>query len=157
MESIRQYILSVISVAILCAMAQMLLTNGLASSLVKLITGLMITVVALQPILEIDLTELNGYFLPVSTNGLYAAEAGAHASENAVSELIVQRLETYICNKAEEMGAEVTADVLLAEENPPVPETIMVIGNISPYVKARLSECMQKDLGVSKDNQIWIS
>lgn len=157
MDSIRQYILSVICTTVLCALVHTFLSGGTMGSLVKLITGLMVTLVVLNPVLDIDLIRIDTYFDGLSADGMWAAEEGKLAAMDVLSKRIKERTEAYICGKAGEMGASVIVDVRVSEGNPPVPEKITISGAAAPYIKASLSDCIEKDLGISEDDQIWIS
>lgn len=157
MEEIRQYILSVISISILCGLAQMFFSGSSTGSVVKLITGLMITITVVGPILQNKNISFITYFENIAVEGDWAVREGEEAAVIATAELIKDRTESYICDKAADMGAVITVDVNLRDGMPPVPSEVTVRGAVSPYVKKQLMSCLQEDLGINEDQQIWIS
>lgn len=157
MTEIRQYILSVIVISFLCGLAQLFLNGSNLDSVVKLITGLMITITVVSPFTQDQDLSLNTYFERISAEGKWAVADGQEASMNAAAELIKEKTESYICDKAAEMGAVITVEVMLDENTPPVPSEVTVRGNVSPYIKKQLEYCLQKDLGINEDKQVWIS
>lgn len=156
-DSIRQYILSVVCIAVLCALIQMLLAGGSMESLVKLVTGLTITLIVLNPVLNIGLIRIDTYFDDLAADAALITEEGEGAATDMVSKHIKERTEAYICDMANELGVKVSVDVRVIEGNPPAPAEITVTGTVAPYVKTRLSDIIEKDLGISEDDQIWIS
>ena len=69
--------------------------------------------------------------------------------------LINQRLETYILDKADVWGTALTVSFQNYGENM-MPEQVVLRGKVSPYVKAQLQQSITSDLGIAKENQIWI-
>lgn len=156
MDTIRQYILSVICVVIMCGLIQMIFPCG-ESSLIKLITGLVVTVAVISPVLTPGNFSLGIYLDQISADGQWAVRDGEQAAIQTASEIIKEASETYILDKAAEFGAEVTVDVRLSEDTPPVPTEITVKGTVSPYIKKQLTAYIQDELGIAEENQIWIS
>lgn len=157
MGSIRQYILSVICIAVLCGLAQALFSKSSTHTLVKLITGLMVTITVIGPLLRQTDFSLGAYLDRISADGSWAVAEGEEAAIQAMSARIKEKTETYILDKAVQMGATITVDVKLEEGMPPTPAEITVKGTVSPYVKKQLSDCLRNDLGIPEDKQIWIS
>lgn len=157
MDAIRQYILSVICIAILCGLTQTLFSKSSTGTLVKLITGLMITITVIGPLLRETDFSLGLYLDEISADGQWAVAKGEEAAIQTMSERIKEKTETYILDKAAQMGAAITVDVNLEESMPPAPAEITIKGTVSPYVKKQLTDCLRNDLGIPEDKQIWIS
>ena len=157
MEGLRQYILAVISMAILGGIVLLLFRSGPYEGTVKLITGLMVTVTVVAPLMKDSDISFSRLWEGISTDGSAAVSYGEKAAKTATSVYIKESMETYISNKAKEMGAEISAEVKLQDDILQVPEEITLIGEISPYLKVRLSETIQSEIGISEENQIWIS
>ena len=47
-------------------------------------------------------------------------------------------------------------DITICREGTPIPERAVLYGQVSPYVKGQLMEILEKDLGIAKENQVWI-
>ena len=157
MAEIRQYVLSIIAISLLCGVVQLFFVGSNLFNLVKLITGLMITITVVSPIIRIQDFSLKTYFDTINVDGSWAVMEGQEAARNAMSERIKQQTESYICDKAAELGAVITADVILDTQEPPVPSQVTIRGEISPYVKKQLKHCLQKELGIIEEKQLWIS
>jgi len=157
MTEIRQYVLSVIAISLLCGIAQLFFSGSSISPVVKLITGLMITISAVSPILRDMDISFDTYFENITFEQSWAVKKGEEAAANVASEFIKDRTETYICDKAAAMGATIAVEVILTGDTPPVPSEVTVRGHVSPYVKKQLSSFLQKDLGINEDKQTWIS
>lgn len=157
MSAVRQYILSVICIAILCGVVQTLFSKGSTGSLVKLITGLMITVTAIGPLLRGYDLSFDVFLDKISADGNWVIAEGERAREQELSKCIKETAETYIMDKAAKMGAAITAEVKLNDETPPVPAAVTLRGGVSPYVKKQLEGYLWTDMGIPEDKQVWIS
>ena len=70
--------------------------------------------------------------------------------------IIKGETEAYILDKAASLGVELEVDVLLEDMYPMAPKTVRLSGSVSPYVRNRLQNIIAEELGISKENQIWI-
>lgn len=156
MTEIRQYVLSLIAISLLCGITQLFFSGSSISPVVKLITGLMVTIAAVSPILRDMDISFDSYFENITFEQDWAVKKGEEAAANVAAEFIKNRAETYICDKAAAMGATVTAEVILSDDMPPVPAEVKVKGDVSAYVKKQLISCLQRDLGINEDKQTWI-
>ena len=156
MNAVCRYLFSLIVTVVLCGIMRMLIPDD-KRIMTQLVTGLVITVVMLSPVLTNEKIKFEDYFDRISVDSDFAVQEGMIAAKQASSEYIEVESETYILNKATEMGADVSVDVVLSDAELPVPNGITVCGLISPYVKAKLSACIRNDLGIAEDAQIWIS
>lgn len=156
MAAIAQYVFSVIATAIFCGLIQLLFDNdtGMAS-LMKFITGLVMTIAVISPILNSNFTILEEYMESIQVMRSDVVWEGESMARNAVQDIIKQEAEAYILDRATALDAAVTVQVTLSEDDPPVPVSATVTGEVSPYVKKQLSEVMQEELGISKEQQIW--
>ena len=100
---------------------------------------------------------MKNYFDQFSISSDFAVQEGTLSAKYASSEYIKTKSEAYILDKATEMGADVNIDVVLSDDQLPVPAGITVCGAVSPYVKAKLSACIRDELGIAEDEQVWIS
>ena len=157
MDSIRQYILSVICMVIVCGVLQLIFQEGANASLIKLISGLIVTITVLSPLLKDKILQWDLTIENIATDGGLAVEEGERVAENALTGLIKEKTQTYILTKASEMGTDVTVDVEVQEMYPNTPKAVTIKGKVSPYVKQQLANCMRQDLGIAEEDQIWIS
>lgn len=156
MDGLRQYFISVISAAMICAvMSGILGKKGTIGSLIKLICGVFITLTVIKPIANIQIE----HFLTLSDSyqedAMAAVMMGEKMTEDTLSEIIKTETEAYILSKAKSLNVKVSAEVTLGDGNPPMPVSVVIRGDISPYAKGRLMAIIEEDLGITKENQLW--
>lgn len=156
MNTVYRYLLCVICMVVLCGIIRILF-SGHHHSVMKLVTGLAVTVVMLSPILEVTSYPLDMDFRKYLEDSDISVQEGIDSAKRVSSEYIKSKSETYILNKAEEMGAHVSIDIALSDAELPVPEQITLRGTVPPYVRQQLADCIQNELGIAEDGQIWIS
>lgn len=157
MDSVRQYVLSVICVVIVCGILQLLLHSGMSASVAKFLSGLIVTITVLNPLLGDDLLHWDSAFEEISVSGELAVAEGEAAAQNLLIQHIKEKTRTYILTVASQMGADVSVEVQLQKEYPNAPQTVTIKGAVSPYVKQQLAACLRQDLGIAEEDQIWIS
>ena len=155
MNSLYQYVLRVICTVMLCGTVRFLFC-GEENLTIKMLTGLIMTVVVLTPLLGGEIP-LRSFMNEISIDGEAAVENGTLAARMATNEFIKEKTEAYILNKASELGANIGVDIVLSDDEIRVPTQITVSGTLSPYTKKKLSACIYNELGIPEDEQIWIS
>lgn len=155
MEGLREYVLSVVSAAILCAV---LTTIGgktkQGGAVFKLVTSLFLTFSFLRPIAKFELRELDGLISDWKLEAAAASVTGEGYYEKSLEEVIQKECETYILDKAWALGAALEVSVSLDDHN--IPEDVVLRGRISPYAKTQLQKVLTNELGIAKERQIWI-
>lgn len=157
MDALRQYVLSIVCVVIVCGVAQNLLRDSTVASLVKVVCGMVISVVVLLPIVREDVFHWDLAFEHLNSERLFAVSEGENIAEDLRKQHIKEQTEAYILSKASDLGANIIVSVDLAEEHPNAPESVTIQGEISPYAKQRIAANVAGDLGISEDKQTWIS
>lgn len=156
MESIRQYILSVICVAVVCGVLQMLLAEGTAAALVRIISGLIVTITVLSPVVDENLLQWSVRFDHIMSDVDMAVTEGQTTASDLLKQRILKDTETYILTKAADLGASISVSVTLASDYPNAPESVIIKGEVSPYAKKQLEAYLAKDMGILEENQIWM-
>lgn len=156
MFDFRQYIITVAATsAVGCIFVAICNNKGTTFAIIKLIVGILMTVTILKPVLSL---ELDGFLSYINTPNRYVTEAviaGSEWSDSQTVAIIKEQLEAYILDKALALGASLDVSVTLSEQAPFGPHSIIISGNVSPYVKSQLSEIIVTDLGVSMEKQTW--
>lgn len=156
MEALRQYILSVTAAAILCGIVKSLCSGASFEKGIHMLCGLVLAVTVLTPVLRIDLDQLIGKFTAsYSQDALAVTTFGAESYQNSLSALIKQKSEAYILDKAAQLNAPVDVSIEISAEDLPLPVFAHIQGDISPYAKHQLSQILEHDLGIPKENQKW--
>ena len=157
MEQIRTYLLGIIAAAVVCGIVTQLMSNkGTIAAVIKLLTGVFMLFVVIQPLTRVSLSSVSGIVSEFSADAQLAAEAGTAMSEDALRESIKKQVEAYILDKAVALNAELTVEVTLSDEDVPVPVAVCLSGKISPYAKTILVEFINEKLDIDKENQTWI-
>ena len=157
MEAIRQYLLTVTVCGIACSVLQSFFQKkGAISGMIKLLTGLVLTVTILSPWMKIQLGDFFVYWESISKDAQVIAEDGIAQSNSEWKKSIKEKTEAYILDKAATLQQELEAEVHLSEATPPVPDSVIIKGNVSPYAKRLLKQMIQVDLGILEENQIWM-
>ena len=131
--------------------------NRSTSKVIKLITGLFLTIAVITPWLRLDFSDLSGYFQEFSISADAAVESGVTFAYEETAAIIKQQTEAYILDKADAIGVDIAVDVCVSNDSPPVPYSVKLCGDIAPYAKVRLIQCISEDLGIPEVRQTWQS
>lgn len=154
MGSWKQYILTLIIWAFSCGIISQILSETKSKELIRLVCGIIMTILILRPLSGIDLESLLEIpFVDMTGAEAYVAE-GEHAAFQQQERCISSACETYILDKARNLGAEICADVSLNEELLPV--SAVIRGEVPQDIQTQLQEILTMDLGIPKENQQWI-
>lgn len=158
MDGVKQYILSVVCAGILCGIIQFpFLEKNNIATVIRLVSGLVLTVTVLSPLIKLDGVKLDSVWKGFCNDGQLAITDGESAAVTFVSDYIKNEVESYILNKARELGTEIRVGVSVDDGSPPVPCNVIIEGIATPYAKKQLTQYIADDLGISEENQIWIS
>ena len=154
----REYILRVVAAAMICAVAGVLLPpKNAAGQIVKLLCGVLLTVTIISPLTKVSFRNITHYFDALSVDADAYVENGSKLKQEKLAAIIKERTESYILDKAGQMGLQISVEVALDEDNNSIPCGITVIGQVSAYSKKILSGYINDTLGIAKEKQVWIS
>lgn len=155
MSQLAGYAISAVSgsviVAIVCSVFGD--KNGI-SSVIKLVCGLFLTFVVINPLITLDFSRISDYIEHFTLEGMEAASAGENLAREAEGDIIKSHVQAYILDKAESLGTQLDVEVILDQDNMPV--AVELEGNISPYAKAKMTEMITEELAIAKEHQLWI-
>lgn len=77
-------------------------------------------------------------------------------SRNASAVIIKEETEAYIQDKAEELGAQIRAEITLSEDDFPIPVSVVIRGSPAEHIRGRLQRILETDVGIEKENITWI-
>ena len=155
---IRQYILSVTSAAIICAVIRELV--GQKSGYLKvinLIAGIFLTVTVVAPWSKLEIDEFENYIQGFSADAESVVSIGEAYRQEEMSRLIKSQTEAYILDKADSLGIALQADVIVADSDPIIPYSVTVYsGSIAPYKREQLKQYIANELAIPEARQTWI-
>lgn len=153
MEDIRTYILRVVIAAMITGVLSSLTSNGSFRSALRLVCGIFLSGVVLQPfsggIPEISLN----WTKYTSQKADELAQEGSRAAQSAMEDIITGELKAYILDKAASLDTSVEVNVQLNEDL--LPEFVQVKGDITTSARRELEKLLEEELGVPKENQAW--
>ena len=157
MEKLKSYVLCIAAAAILIGiLTEISNSKSGPGMLLRISAGLFLTLQLLSPLTELHPEYWTEYFGDLmSTGESISSESAAMASEQ-MEEIIKHRTRTYILDKAEPFQAGLSVEVELDNGQSPVPVSVTVTGEISPYGRNVLQRMIATDLNIPKERQQWI-
>ena len=152
MTFLRQWLLGIISCALLVSLCEQLTPSGTLKKLVRFTGGLLLSVSILQPVTHLDLD-----VLPLDLDVYREAAAQVHIAleeerKDSLADGIAARTGAYIEDKAAQLGLTVRAVVETEDVNgTPLPVSVTLYGQED----AALAEHIASQLGIAKEKQIW--
>ena len=157
MESIGQYLLTVCTAAILCSIVNGLVgKKGGQKNIIQMVSSLFLTITVLSPLTKIQIGDLSLWMQTVSADADSAVSYGQNLAKDSMITNIKSGCEAYILDKAGQLQINITVQVEVEDAEIPKPCRVTLQGNASPYARSRLQTIIQEDLGIQKEQQIWI-
>ena len=153
MAAARAWLTAVVSVTLLLSVIQMLTPKGSLREITSFVGGLLLLAVLLRPLGSVDLSavslNLDAYRQTVEQR---QAELEQEGQKELVG-LIEAELESYISDKAADMGLTLRVQVTVEPDGSgvPVPVSVELTG---PRSEA-LSRWLETELGVPAERQVW--
>lgn len=152
MNAISGYLWRVVCAAVICALVGAISGDGPGRPLRKLTAGLFLSLAVLSPLGDVQLPQLDTD--QIRSDAQEAVRAGTEQATQAKNAIISETMETYIWNKAAQLGLQVQVHVVLNEEG--LPRSVELTGAVSPMDRQTLAECITRELGLGKEAQVWI-
>ena len=159
MGAVRGWLLAVIAVSLLCAVADALMPPGGVRRVGRLVCGLVLMGAVLSPVAELDV-EGGRRWLEDYLASVHSREAElTQTVESQMKVIIEQEYAAYIVDKAAELGWTCTARVTCerSEEGLYLPVRTEVTGPQTAGVPAQLVQSIAEDLGVPEEAQVYIN
>lgn len=153
MAAAREWLTAITAVTLLLSVAQLLTPEGTLREIVSFIGGLILLLVLLQPLSDVELTDLLSEFSEHQITLQQRQTELERQQTETLTARIEAETEAYISDKARDMGLTLTARVT-AEPNAdgiPVPVRVELSGSRS----APLSAWLEAELGLSAEGQVW--
>ena len=158
MGAVRSWLLAVIAVSLLCAVAEALMPSGAVKRVGRLVCGLVLVGAILSPAARLDVDggrrSLERYLFSVQ-----AREAELEHEVNGQMKIIIeQEYAAYILDKAAQLGLDCTVRVEcgLSEEGLYLPVRTEVAGLSTAGSQRELIRIIKEDLGVPEERQFYV-
>ena len=153
---VRGYVLRVVAASAVCAMVSVLTNNKTATGKIAgMLCSIFLAITVLSPLVNLRFQSFAEYFGDLSFEAEQYVEEGKSSAQQSAAGIIKAQTESYILDKANRMGLEISVEVELDDDNNSIPCGVLLSGNVSPYAKQVLSEFMENNLGIAKENQKW--
>lgn len=156
MDNIKQYLMSVFIAALIGAIVVRISGKStLSSGIIKLIVAVFISLTVIVPVMRFEIQDFSGYMAAYDDEAQRIVSEVRSTVMQETAEVIIQRTQTYIEDKAALYGATITAMVTITDTETLIPDSVSISGNISNYGKISLKKIIQDDLGIPEDRQTW--
>lgn len=156
MESIREYMIRLLSAGIICSViVKWVPLKGSSGRIIRMLAGIFMTITMFSPLIDLKLIDPDGYFSWIRQDAQLAVAQGQDAARESSAVIIKEQLEAYILDKASLWDLELSVEVTLDDSDPPVPVAVVLRGAASPYARKQMSEWLVRELGIEEENQQW--
>lgn len=155
--AVRGYLLSITAAALLLALVQALLPQGAARRTAAMVGGLLILLTVLSPLAKLDYDSLAKSIAQLQMETETMRTGIEVGSRDLMAGIIKQRCETYILDKAGQMGLTLEVEITLSEGvDYPYPVSVTLRGAATEAQKRTLTAYITENLGIPAERQEWI-
>lgn len=156
MDLIREYLLSVVSAALICSVIGMIIEkNSTIAGLFRLLSGLFMAITVLSPFLKLEVGDPIGSWEAFRNQSEAWVAQGKDYAQDQLCAFIRERTTTYIMDKANALGFNVQTELTLSTGGEPIPWSVQLSGDASPYARQQLMHYIETELGIPKERQSW--
>ena len=156
MTYLSNYAFSLFGVALVCGIVCTIGKDSGFYALLKLLSGVFLTLTLISPFSDISLVDVSPFDLPFAADAREASKAGEYYAQNALANIIKQETQAYILDKASQLQLSVQVDVTVNNDPVPVPVKVCITGAVTQEQHKQLEQILTNDLNIAKENQTWI-
>lgn len=145
---------SVIACALACSIVSQIDSGSKRKEILRLLCGIVLGISILYPFTKVNPEDLLQFsqWDPAGAEA-YIAE-GEKMAAQARMDSIKASCETYILNRARDLGADIQAEISLNDEG--IPVFAELHGEPDSDTQCRMQAIITAELGIPKENQKWI-
>ena len=155
MEGIRGYFLAIVAACMLAVLACALLKNSKMQRITKFIAGILILLTVATPLLRIDTAVLAERISELGRGSRFDTQEISKDYQTMLRALVKKNTQTYIEDKAQELGGIIQAEVTLGSGEYPAPEHVVLTGTMTPEQAQALESYIADSLGIPPEQQEW--
>lgn len=153
----RSYLISVAAACLLQTLIGALLPENKIKKLALTAGGLLVILTVISPVATLDTETMAGTMSQFILETETARTGISVHQEDLLRDIIKDRCETYILDKASAMGLTVQAEVTLGDTvGTPCPVAVTIRGELTVEQMRKLSRYITEDLGIPADQQEWL-
>lgn len=156
-EAVRQYLLSVVAMAMLAGVLLALVPKGAVHRSLSFLCGLAMILVALGPLAKVNVDALAQAMARARMQAEEAALGVTIDNTRWIAELIKEDAEAYIWDRAEALGLTPEAVTVTVEEGDayPYPYSVEITADATASQKTQLEQDLEADLAIPAERQEW--
>lgn len=156
MSSIREYLLSISAAALMTGFAAALGFKGNTGKIINFVVTLLLVLVVVAPAAKVSVSDLAQAITSFRMN-VEQMETGVEIKNREIlGELIKEQCETYISDKADDLGITLQAEIILSKEGEyPYPVHVRLVGKLSDEDRAYLQRIIEENMGIPIQEQEW--
>lgn len=155
MEAVRTYLISVVAVCMITVIAGVLIQKGTLQKIVRLIGGVLVLLVAIRPLLTLDMEQISAYLAEISTEYRFDTGGIKETQNELLRRQVKQTAEARIEQEAKEAGGLLQAEITLSDGEYPVPYSVTLIGTLTPEQVQTVSAYIETALNIPANRQEW--
>ena len=148
MGAIREYFLQIVAVCMIAAICNSIVKNQLIARVIRLVSGILILLVVIAPLAKVDIASLSDVFGETT-------QVDKDAYHTAFCEQVQAATQEHIERIAQEYGVCVKTEVTVSDDEVPIPVGITIIGSPNVQQFSQLSDYIESQLGIPKEEQVW--
>ena len=152
--AVREWLLGLACAALAAALAQALAPEGAPRRVCRLAGGLVLLLVAVEPVLALDGAGLDSLAQDWSLDSPAAVQALEEENDLLYEAIIAERTAAYIVDEAGRLGASCQAQVeCRRQDGAPLPYEAVIRGTWTQEQRQALSEWIEAQLGIPPQRQ----
>ena len=156
MQAMRDYLMCVCIGSILLSLLQTLLPEGKYQKVLDFSGSIMLLLIVISPVVNLDASEILGTVSEYLNQDYKVDLEIVSNNQERIEQVIIDSCATYILDKAEMIGADITVVVRLdVKDNVPYPTGVELSGAYNDQQKQILSNILEQELGIPKEEQKW--
>ncbi len=155
MEGWGEYILADIVTGFFCGILSVFVPSSFKSWM-QFLCGIILTITLIKPFTGIQNMDIPLVSDSIREDGAHLSDEGKKIALDAMADIIRQNSQAYIMDKAAELGVSIDAEVSVSNEEIPVPVSVILHGDVSPYVRLQVESLIESGMGIAKENIRWI-
>lgn len=156
MDDLRRYLFSLAAAALLCALVKSLVPKGKMERAVSTLCGVFLAMTALSPLAKWELPDFAAQLSKVQIAAEEARTGVEIRNREALLAIIKEKTQTYIWDKAKELGLAVRVTVTVETKGDyPYPSAVHINGPCTPSQRQALTRYIEENLAIGKERQLW--
>ena len=156
-EFVREWIVGITCAALIAAICDILIPEGVSRKTLKFAGGILLLLAAVLPILKIDGVLSADNCTQTDMHVDDRKEELIQQKDKLSKSVIEDSIEAYIEDKAMEIGikCQIYVTAVKSTENYYIPESVVIIGDLTHEQVTELSSLLNSDLRIAPDKQTF--